>query len=45
MYRMPNAKGTVKPGDASEEKKLSRQNIWRSVYFFVGYVLTLRLGK
>ena len=44
MYRMPGAGGNSKSANAADEKKLARQNVWNSVYFFVGYVLVLRLG-
>ena len=45
MYRMPGAGGSSKSTNEKEEKKLARQSVWHSVYFFVGYVLLLRLGK
>ncbi|CAB3991900.1 Hypothetical predicted protein, partial [Paramuricea clavata] len=32
-----------KSANVTEEKKLARQNVWHSVYFFVGYVLLLKL--
>ena len=45
MFRMPSSGGTSKNPDAVEEKKLARQHVWRNVYFFVGYIAVLRLGK
>ncbi len=44
MYRMPGTGGSSKSTSATEEKKIARQNVWNSVYFFVGYVVLLRLG-
>ena len=46
MYRMPGAGGSSKSTiNEKEEKKLARQSVWNSVYFFVGYVILLRLGR
>ena len=44
MYRMPGTGESSKSANVTEEKKLARQNVWHSVYFFVGYVLLLKLG-